>query len=50
MTASSPDRRNEHHILIKELSNKTGGKYVRLAVRDTEDNDMLVAALKEELG
>lgn len=40
----------KHHILIKELSSKTGGKYVRLAVRDTEDNDVLVAALKEELG
>ena len=40
----------KHHILIKELSSKTGGKYARLAVRDTEDNDVLVAALKEELG
>ena len=40
----------KHHILIKDLSEKTGGKYLRLAVRDTEDNDMLVAALREELG
>ena len=40
----------KHHILIKELSSKTGGKYIRLAVRDTEDNDLLVAALREELG
>ena len=41
----------KHQILIKDLSNKTnGGKYVRLAVRNTEDNDKLLAALKEELG
>ena len=40
----------KHQLLIKDLSSKTGGKYVRIAVRNTEDNDMLVAALKEELG
>ena len=41
----------KHQILIKDLSNKTnGGKYIRLAVRNTEDNDKLLAALKEELG
>ena len=38
-----------HDILIKDLTGKTGGKYVRLAVRNTEDNDRLIAALKEEL-
>lgn len=41
----------KHQILIKDLSNKTGGgKYLRLAVRNTEDNDQLIAALREELG
>jgi histidinol-phosphate/aromatic aminotransferase/cobyric acid decarboxylase-like protein len=40
----------KHQLLIKDLSSKTGGKYIRIAVRNTEDNDMLVAALKEELG
>ena len=41
----------KHQILIKELTSKTGGgKYLRLAVRNTEDNDRLIAALKEELG
>jgi len=40
-----------HNILIKELMNKTGGKnYLRLAVRNTEDNNKLLAAMKEELG
>ena len=41
----------KHNILIKELMNKTGGKnYLRLAVRNTEDNNKLLAAMKEELG
>ena len=40
----------KHQLLIKDLSSKTGGKYIRIAVRNTGDNDMLVAALKEELG
>ena len=40
----------EYNILIKDLSSKMGGKqYLRLAVRDTKDNDKLVAALKEVL-
>ena len=40
----------KHNILIKELMNKTGGKnYLRLAVRNTEDNNKLLAAMKEEL-
>lgn len=39
-----------HDLLIKDLSNKTGGrKYLRLAVRSKEDNDRLVMALKEEI-
>lgn len=40
----------KHNILIKELSGKIKGKnYIRLAVRNTEDNDRLMAALREEL-
>lgn len=38
-----------HNILIKDLSKKVGKEYIRLAVRDTEDNDILIKALKEEL-
>lgn len=39
-----------HNILIKDLSAKTnGGNYLRLAVRDTADNDTLIRALREEL-
>ena len=40
----------KHNLLIKELTTKTNGRnYLRLAVRDTEDNDTLVAAMKLEL-
>lgn len=42
----------EENILIKNLSTKTGfdGKnYIRLAVRDEQDNDMLIEALKRYL-
>lgn len=40
----------KHDILIKELTTKTnGGNYLRLAVRNKEDNDVLTAALKKEL-
>ena len=41
---------DEHNIFIKDLSSKKGfenGQYIRLAVRNTEDNDKLIAALKE---
>lgn len=39
-----------HNLLIKELTTKTNGRnYLRLAVRDTHDNDVLLDALKEEL-
>ena len=39
-----------YNILIKNLFNKTGGKnYIRIAVRNTQDNDALLAALKKEL-
>lgn len=40
----------KHRLLIKELSSKTNGRnYLRLAVRDTHDNDILISALKQEL-
>ncbi len=41
----------KYELLIKELTTKTNGKnYLRLAVRNTEDNDRLIKALKVELG
>ena len=41
----------KHRLLIKELTTKTNGRnYLRLAVRDTHDNDVLIDALKQELG
>ena len=40
----------KHNIFIKDLSAKMGGaQYVRLAVRDSHDNDKLIEALKQEL-
>ena len=40
----------KHNILIKDLSSKTdGGHYLRLAIRNEEDNDRLIAAIREEL-
>ena len=40
-----------YNLLIKELTTKTNGRnYLRLAVRDTKDNDILVSAMKQELG
>lgn len=40
----------KHNLLIKELVAKTGGKnYLRLAIRNTEDNSILLKALKTEL-
>ena len=45
------ERLLQHNILIKELSGKiTGGGYLRFAVRNTAENDMLLCALREELG
>ena len=39
-----------HNMLIKELTTKTnGGNYLRLAVRNTEDNDRLISAIKDEI-
>ena len=34
------------HLLIKDLSKKTGGEYIRIAVRNAEDNQKLVNSLK----
>ena len=40
----------EHNILVKDLYEKLGGKeYMRIAIRDRDDNDKLVQALKEVL-
>ena len=40
----------KHNLLIKELTTKiNGGNYLRLAVRKTEDNDVLLEAMKEEI-
>lgn len=41
----------KHNLLIKELTTKTNGRnYLRLAVRNTEENDVLISAIKKELG
>ena len=40
----------KHNLLLKDLSAKTEGrKYIRIAVRDTADNDALLKAMREEL-
>ena len=40
----------KYNLLIKELTTKTNGRnYLRLAVRNTEDNNALVAAMKVEI-
>ena len=39
-----------HNLLIKELTTKTNGRnYLRLAVRNSEDNDALITAMNKEL-
>lgn len=41
----------KYNLLIKELTTKTNGRnYLRLAIRNMADNDVLLAALREELG
>ena len=40
----------KYKLLIKDLSQKTGGQYLRLAVRDEKDDNKLIAALIAELG
>lgn len=51
MTAKTLTRRLliDYNILIKDLSSKVGRQYIRLAVRDSGDNDALIAALKQLL-
>lgn len=40
----------KYNILMKELVSKTdGGNYLRIAVRDRHDDDILIEALKKEL-
>ena len=40
----------KHNLLIKELTTKTNGRnYLRLAIRNTEDNNALIRALKAEV-
>lgn len=40
----------KHKILVKDLSGKIrSGKYIRLAIRNEEDNNRLLSALQEEL-
>ena len=40
----------KYNLLIKELTTKTNGRnYLRLAIRNTKDNDSLISALKNEL-
>jgi len=42
--------RIKYNLLIKELTSKTNGKdYLRLAIRNTEDNDKLLNALRSEI-
>lgn len=55
MSARELTRRllTNHSILVKDLSSKVrrqDKQYLRLAVRDTRDNDQLIAALEQELG
>jgi len=38
----------EHKILIKDCTKKCNAPYIRLAVRDTKDNNKLIEALKHE--
>lgn len=44
---------NEYNVLVKDLSNKRGcidKQYIRVAVRNEHDNNILVEALKDALG
>ena len=38
-----------HNLFVKDLSAKTNGEYLRIAIRNKQDNNKLVAALKAEL-
>ena len=37
------------HIIVAHMSGKMRKNYIRIAVRNTEDNDKLLEALKKEL-
>ena len=40
----------KHNLLVKDLSKKLNeGEYLRIAVRDREDNEYLVKCLKLEM-
>lgn len=39
----------KYNLFIKDLTTKMHGQFLRLAVRDTADNDKLLAALRQEL-
>ena len=41
----------KYNLLIKELTTKTNGRnYLRLAIRNSKENNILIEALKKELG
>lgn len=37
----------EYNLLIKDLSDKVGRNYIRIAVRSREDNDKMIAAIRQ---
>lgn len=39
----------KYDLLVKDLTEKTGGQYIRIAIRDSKDNDKLLDALREEM-
>ena len=38
---------DKYNILIKDLSKKVGVRFVRIAIRNNDDNDRLIKALRE---
>lgn len=38
---------DKYNILIKDLSKKVGARFVRIAIRNNDDNDRLIKALRE---
>lgn len=38
-----------HNLFVKDLSSKTHGEFLRIAIRNKQDNNKLIAALKAEL-
>lgn len=39
-----------YNLFVKDLSKKVEGQYLRFAIRNKEDNDLIIEALKKELG